>query len=153
MSRPFERVYTVNEFYDGPRAGFADCDGAPHVYTSHWSEALDDWSPDFTLRPISAELLTLALEDWAIWRRWETAFRAGETTVATHPALPADATRHAELAPLIEAALTFGPTEGFPAEGEFKLADSDLPPALLPSSERWLVVRWTRKPFAHAVAG
>src|SRR5688572_206277 len=85
MERPFERVYTVMDFYDGPRSGFADFGGAPHAYRSIWREDLDDWDPDdrFELSPVAGETLALALEDWAIWRRWEEAFYAGETVDTT----------------------------------------------------------------------
>src|SRR5687768_4538331 len=134
MTRPFERVYTVNDYYDGPRAGFADFDGVPHAYTSQWSEERDDWDELLVLRPVSADLLALALEDWAIWTRWERAYRAGETTQTTHPALPADAARHMLLAPLIEKALTFGPADGFTASAEFRLLNDIVPPASVPSS-------------------
>jgi hypothetical protein len=143
MTRPFERVYTVNEYYDGPRAGFADFDGVPHAYVSQWNAELDDWDEFFTLRPVSADLLALALEDWAIWARWERAYRAGETTQTTHPALPADAERLAILEPIIEQALTFEPPDGFSATAEFRLLNDVIPPASVPSSERRLEVLWT----------
>ena len=65
MERAFERVYTVYDFYDGPRAGFADFDGAPHAYRSIWREDLDDWDPEdrFQLWPVPPDVLALALED------------------------------------------------------------------------------------------
>jgi len=72
MDRPYERVYTVNDYWDRPRAGFADVDGQPHAYRSIWREDLDDWDPDnrFLLQPVSSELLALAREAWEIWLRW-----------------------------------------------------------------------------------
>ena len=47
----------------------------------------------------------LALEDWAIWERWEVAFHAKQTGLDTHPALPEDGPQHEVLAPLLKARL------------------------------------------------
>ena len=68
----FERVYTIDEWRAGPRAGVANFAGAPHFYRSvdPRSEA---WSPDedrFELTPLSAELLGMMLEASALFRRW-----------------------------------------------------------------------------------
>jgi hypothetical protein len=52
--------------------------------------AQDDFSDYYLVSPISAELLVLILEDWTVWMRWIAAFGRGETTMDTHPALPAD---------------------------------------------------------------
>ena len=144
MARPFERVYTVIEFYDGPRSGFADFDGTPHAYRSIWREDLDDWDPEdrFELSPVSGETLALALEDWAIWRWWEEALYAGETTATTHPALPADRSRHAELAPIVERALEIDPTRRRVAVGEFRALNGARGGEGIPTSRAVLEVRW-----------
>ena len=83
MSEPdWERVYTVNDFYDGPRLGVADYNGQPHLYESRWDDSEGRWEGEkgeegyldnFWLSPITAEELVLVLEDWAIWERWEAA--------------------------------------------------------------------------------
>jgi hypothetical protein len=145
MERPFERVYTVLDFWDGPRSGFADFDGAPHAYRSIWRDDLGDWDPGrrFELSPISAEVLALALEDWAIWRRWEEAFYAGDTTTETHPALPVDQPRHSELAPLIDLALQIDPAQRRVAVGEFLAREGHWRPPGSPTSHITLEVRWT----------
>lgn len=101
--RPYERVYTMTDYYDGPRRGIADFDGRPHLYTSHFEDMLDGYSDSFELQPIDDATLQLALESWAIWLRWDDAFHAGEVTLDTHPALPADRARHDELDPVLEA--------------------------------------------------
>lgn len=59
----------------------------------------------FLLMPIDQETFALALEDWAIWRRWETAFQLGKTTQETHPALLEDKSRHEELKRLLKGRL------------------------------------------------
>src|SRR5262245_24497201 len=93
----WERVHTVTAYYDGPTAGIADFDGCPHAFERAFDEIAQDWT-HYRLTPISAETLALALEDWAIWKRWEAAFYAGRATYETHPALPEDRTRHDALA-------------------------------------------------------
>ena len=57
---PPERVYVENEWYDGPRAGVADIDGAPHHFKSLFDEAEDDYLGAFVVWPIDA--VTLELE-------------------------------------------------------------------------------------------
>jgi len=97
----FETVYTMTDYYDGPRGGIADFRGVPHVYESTYADIGD--KPDeaidvFRLSPVTPEVFKLALEDWAIWLRWETAFHRGELTPDdAHPALLVDRVRHEEL--------------------------------------------------------
>jgi hypothetical protein len=95
----FERVYTVVDYWDGPREGVADFQGRPHLFQAEWDKGADDDESvrTFLLRPISHKALEAALEDWTIWLRWEQAFHAGETTEQSHPALPEDRSRHEEL--------------------------------------------------------
>jgi hypothetical protein len=59
------------DYYDGPRSGFADFEGRPHAYRALWDVAEDDFDAEgrFALMPITPQLLAIALEDWAIWRR------------------------------------------------------------------------------------
>src|SRR3954452_5500492 len=141
MERTFERVYTVTDYYDGPRAGFADFDGVPHAYRAVFRDDLDDWDPYYRLFPVDDEVFALALEDWALWERWQDAYYAGETPYATHPALPADAARHAEIAPVIEAVLETPPASCRLALAEFRPAD---PRQSRPAGRmRDLEVRWT----------
>lgn len=120
MSRPFERVYTMTDYYDGPLCGVADFDGRPCQYMSTFDEHADAWSHVYELRPLDADTLALALEDWAIWRRWEDAFHANLTTLDTHPALPADRNRHEAIAPVLAARLAALPPPLVRARGVFR---------------------------------
>ncbi len=97
VERPFEHVYTMTDWYDGPRGVVADFDGRPHAY---FAEPLEEV---FELRPVDDAYLVLAVEDWAIWLRWQAANRAGLTPIETHPALPADRARHDEITRTLEA--------------------------------------------------
>ena len=94
---PFERVYTVNDYWDGPRGGVADFKAAPHFYRSIFSEADDNYTDVFELFPVDDKTLQIALEAWDIWLRWEQAYRERRTTLESHPALPEDRERHTEL--------------------------------------------------------
>lgn len=100
----------MDDYYDGPRGGVADFEGRPHVYRSLFvnlgRDANGQWLEDvFVLKPIDQEMLALVLEDWGIWLRWESAFKAGAAPHDSHPALPADRARHDEIWPKLEALL------------------------------------------------
>lgn len=139
----FERVYSVYDWYDGPRAGFADFRGVPHAFRAVWRDDLDDWEPELRLVPITAELLAHAQEDWAIWLRWAAARGRGEATDATHPALPADASRHAVLAPIVQSGLEFDPASGIQARGEFRVRGAHRGDGVRLPGTHDLEVRWT----------
>jgi hypothetical protein len=104
-----ELVHTMTDWYDGPRRGVADFEGKPHYYECPWYAGIDAGSDelpgDYLLTPLDAESYRLALEDWAIWERWEAAFDAGTVTLTTHPALPEDRTRHDEIEELLRTKL------------------------------------------------
>jgi len=55
----WERVYTVNDYYDRPRLGVANVSGPPHIYESPFSELKDDFEDFFLVSPIDSELLRL----------------------------------------------------------------------------------------------
>jgi hypothetical protein len=143
MSTPplpdFERVYTMTDYYDGPRGGIASFNGKPHAYASLFDTSEEDYSDTFELRPVDDETLRLALEDWEIWIRWQDAYRAGLVSIESHPALPTDRERHDEITPILVARLEalsgpvvraraiFRPTPGH--------ADAE--------GGRWLEAQWT----------
>jgi hypothetical protein len=114
----FEVVYTYS-WHSGPRKGIADFQGKPHVFKSEWadSEGGDD---SFLLMPIEREIFSLAIENWAIWRRWETAFHEGKATKETHPALPEDRQRHEEIKRLLEGKLEIDPSQAIRARADFR---------------------------------
>lgn len=101
----YERVFTVTDFYDGPRQGVANFNGTPHFYDCIFSYQEDGYSNSYRLTPISIQLFDFAMEDWAIWKRWEQAFYKGMATQESHPALPADRARHEEIKAILGKAL------------------------------------------------
>ena len=98
----FERVYTVDEYYDGPRSGIANYCGQPYHYASEWDDEGDNYVSTFVLTPISDEAVTFAVEQWDIWRAWELAYHRGEVAQSTHPASPGQNARNAELERIIK---------------------------------------------------
>lgn len=120
--RSFERVYTMTDYYDGPRRGIASFEGKPHFYDSEWSDGKDLEADTFKLTPVAEDLLLLAMEDWALWERWETAFHEGRVDTTTHPALPEDRARHNELQPVLSSRLATDPEHCVRAHGEFRSA-------------------------------
>lgn len=140
QSQP-EIVYTTTSYYDGIRSGIADYLGAPHVFESLFDEDDEnDVSSGFLLQPIDEQTFRLAMEDWAIWTRWEHAFRAGRTPSATHPALPEDRSRHTELAEILGPRLTIAPDTAIHARGRFEVRQAGQAPI---SSSFRHVVYWT----------
>jgi hypothetical protein len=93
----WDRVYTVNGYYDGPRLGIADVDGVPHIYEAEFDHSTDKYGDTFFVSPVDEGLLALVLEDWEIFLRWHAAFKRGEASIKSHPALPGDRKRHEAL--------------------------------------------------------
>jgi len=115
-----EIVHTMTAYYDGPRCGIVDYQGKPHLYESQFKEAVDG-SDLFLLQPVDDETLRLAMEDWAIWCRWERAFYNGETTNDTRPALPEDRGRHDELETILSERLKMRPGATLRVRGYFSI--------------------------------
>ena len=96
-----DRVLTVNDYYDGPRLGIAELDGIAHIYDAEFDHSTDEYGDTYFLSPIDQKLLTDVMEDWAIWCRWHEAYKRGEATKVSHPALAHERLRHEELKRLV----------------------------------------------------
>jgi hypothetical protein len=120
MAERYQKVHTVTDFWDGPRAGVADFSGVPHVYQSIFDDERDEWSDLCLLRPIDEDTLQLVMEDWQIWLRWLAACHEGRTSQDTHPALPEDRVRHEQLAELLSGRLSVDPATAVRARSEFR---------------------------------
>ena len=119
----FDEVLTVTDYYDGPRQGIANLGGHPHFYDRIFDEARQDYSHLYRLTPVPPELLALALEDWAIWERWEKAFHEGRATTESHPALPQDRDRHLEIKFTLDAELKTDVNNSVIRAGSFAIID------------------------------
>jgi hypothetical protein len=134
----YERVFTVSEYYDGPRQGVANFGDQPHFYDCCFDR--DGYTDLFLLTPLTLTQLEFVLEDWAIWRKWELAFHSGEATKATHPALPADRDRHEQLKSLLGPILRTDPERSVIQRGSFRVVNGSSAPA---GVMRDLEVRWS----------
>ncbi|MGO8747963.1 MAG: hypothetical protein ACLQNE_18465 [Thermoguttaceae bacterium] len=135
----FEVVCTITDWYDGPRQGIADYQGQPHLFESEWQNGKNLDADTFLLMPIDRGTFSLALEDWAIWRRWETAYYQGTATLETHPALPEDRSRHEELERLLEGRLVVNSVRAVRKRAEFRVRND---PDWHGYGGRPLEVRW-----------
>jgi hypothetical protein len=137
----FERVYTVDDYFDGPRSGVADYMGRPHHYACEWDKDADDYADTFALTEIESATLSRVLEQWTIWRQWELAFHRGAISQSTHPAIPGNHARYLELDAEIKvrvANITSPPTR---ARAEFRIdtkEQRDLPAGMMQA----LQVEW-----------
>ena len=137
----YEAVFTVTEYYDGPLQGIANYHGSPHFYDCIFDEAQDEYSQLFRITPVDSATFDLAMEAWEIWRRWELAFQTGKTPDSTHPALPQDAGRSAELKRTLERVLVTDPQRSRVLKGAFEVCGKhNLPKGVL----RPLQVKWSQ---------
>jgi hypothetical protein len=139
MSPPTERVFTMTDYYDGPRCGIADYRGRAHLYRSLWADSTVGDLDVFELIPIDSQTLDLALEDWAIRLRWVAAFHRGETSLDMHPALPDDKPRHERLTALLKPLLAIRSHQAIMATAEFVWPSSGCPGVDAPVGVRWTV--------------
>jgi hypothetical protein len=128
-----DRVLTVNDYYDGPRLGVAEYRGVPHIYEAEFDHSSDEYGDTYFISPIKQELLSLVLEDWEIWLRWEAAHKRGEASVDTHPCLPSERMRHEELKCLIGDRLKTDPTNRLYFKAKFTASEPGV-----------LLVQWKR---------
>jgi len=117
----FEIVHTLTDWYDGPRKGIADYCGRPHLFESEWRDGEDVDVDTFLLMPVDAETFLLAIESWAIWRRWETAFYQQLASTESHPALPEDRPRHEEFELLLESRLEMNSSQSLRKTADFQV--------------------------------
>jgi hypothetical protein len=120
MPSDFEPVFTVTNFHDRPRVGIANYRGAPHAFECEFDDREDDYSDVHRQKPVDAEVFNLALEQWAIWLRWETAFRRGEVALETHPALPHEHERYKQLSMIVAPAVEVPKDAPIRAIGRFR---------------------------------
>src|SRR6266446_6248990 len=121
----YDVVFTVSNYWDGPREGIANYEGQPHYYRCVFNENKDEWSDSFILKPVDPETLELALEDWQIWLRWEAAYREGRVALDSHPALPEDRQRQETIAAILSERIVIDPQTDMKAEAEFEAVPGD----------------------------
>ena len=140
----YERVYSITDFWDGPRAGAADYAGVPHLFRSVWRGDQDDWDLDrYFLHPITTEQATWEAESWTIWRRFAAKHGGRQAAVpenaADWGALPEDLERHRELRRLLAKVGDISQARCIVATGSFRAIERSVPGFVAPLLE----VEWT----------
>jgi hypothetical protein len=136
----FERVYTVCNYFDGPREGIADYRDRPHHYVCEWNNELDDYANTFTLAPVDSETMDLDLEQWKIGRTWEADFLSGMVPHETHPGFGGNDARYDLLKATVTARLAAIPRLSNPMRATFRPTEAAI--TLPPGQGRTLEVEW-----------
>ena len=107
-----EKVFTISDWYDGPRAGAAEYEGKPYWYRSVYLDS-EEWNPDedrFELTPLTPEVLAWELEQTEMFNRWDAARKDGTVIwnedESTFGAFPDELPRYRELSTNIDAYLS-----------------------------------------------
>ncbi len=135
-----ETVHAVWDFYDGPRTGIADYRGQPHYFSCQWDAIADDYGSIYALSPIDSNTFDLVVEQWAIWRKWELAFNAGQVSSDSHPGLGGRDYRYDELQVILQGRVDTLPPPNTLTRAEFYPASTDDP---LAGVLRPLLVEWS----------
>ena len=119
--RAWETVYTVHDYFDGPRNGIASYRGLPHAFKCEWSYEADEWGREFLLSPIAPEQLSATLEQRSIWQRYLATSRQGALGPGyQYPALACDRARYEQLNAVVEQALLVDEAMALRAVPEFR---------------------------------
>ena len=141
LKRGYELVFTVDEYYDGPRTGVANFRGEPHFYDCIFDKNRNDYTDLYRLTPIDPKTFERALKAWRIWRKWEFAYHEGKAKWESHPALQADTTKYRKILKMLGRTLKTDPKGNITRMGHFApIAKSKLPNGVLHD----LQVKWSR---------
>ena len=102
----WNRVVTIDKYYDGPRQGVAFLDESLAVYECIFSRELNDYLDEYDVSIVDSSLLPLIEERWAIYKRWHHAYRSGQidTDMSDNDTrvLPEDRNRYDELTAILD---------------------------------------------------
>ena len=96
----FTHVYVELEWWDGPRAGIVDIDGAPHYFERDEDESWERLD-EYFVWPADAGVVALEREAWAIFVRWNQRYETAPTSAGPHPGEGRVNARYDELAALL----------------------------------------------------
>ncbi|WP_400193756.1 hypothetical protein [Hymenobacter sp. B81] len=133
-----DKVYSF-DWYDGVRGGVATYNGQPCYFESQCVDIYSQGVDWFKLSPISEEVFKQEIEQWALWRKYEAAFHAGQIGIEQHPFLPEDRERGEELKKQLEYQLVINEQNFMIAQAEFLALDEQIQQA----EGAELEVRWT----------
>ena len=86
----YEKVHTVNDYWDGPLIGVADYKGKPHRFELIFDENEDDYSTEYELQQISETEFKLIIQSWNLWIKWKNKKDRTKDEQNSHPVLPED---------------------------------------------------------------
>lgn len=92
------------------------------------------------LIPVSNEVFFLALENWAIWKRWERASIAEGVNRGSHAALPPERDRHLHIQSILDEQLKTDKERCIIRAGAFANAGTEVPAKGILVE---LVVKWS----------
>jgi hypothetical protein len=136
-----DKVYSF-DWYDGVRSGVATYNGLPCYFESQCVDIYTEGVDWFKLSLISKEAFEQEIEQWALWRKYEAAFRVGQIGTEHHPFLPEDRERGNELKRQLEHQLVIDENNILIAQAEFLGLDEQIKQADGAEFE----VRWTILP-------
>jgi hypothetical protein len=96
----FDHVRIELEWWDGPRRGLVDVDGAPHYFQCHdvdFSVARDE----FFVWQVDETMVALEREQWTNFVAWNIAYEAGVAGIERHPGHGGIDPRYDELTALL----------------------------------------------------
>ena len=129
MEKPYETVYVVDEWYDGPRTGFANLQQKPHFYRSLFLDIDndDDYDPEedrFELTPVPEQVVEWAVASHQLWLKWNEAYRAGTLPQDLNDrmrVLPEDRALYTELRERVERHMSTQSCPSLIVRGRFEL--------------------------------
>lgn len=136
---PYEVVFTVNDYQDGPRRGVANFRGSPYFFEGVFDDNADNYGDLYLLTPISQETFKTALENWELFLRWRASFDSGKVGRDTHPALPQDKSRFEETRRELNGEVASKREKAFRVRGRFEAMDESSRPrdVLSPWRVKW----------------
>jgi len=135
MEKP-EIVYSVFDYWDGPRSGVADFHEKPHFYQGIFDEATDEWLNVFHLSPVAGGVVPLTVEEWQDWYRWKHDFGQGKAVIAARPEIYA---RYAPIEGMLSQSFTNNLVTAVEAVGNF---ERFFDPSALPGTAALWRVHW-----------
>jgi|SRR3982751_1550579 hypothetical protein len=121
-----DQLLTVHDYYDGPRLGIAEWNGVPYIYEAEFDHSTDEYGDTYFLSPVDPSLLSLVMEDWGIWLRWEAARKRNEVEAEPHGILAVDAERSAVIKAAIGDRLKSDPLNRCRLRATFKSGEDEV---------------------------
>jgi len=60
-------VWTINDWFDGPKIGVAEFDNLKCIYERIFDENTDEYTNNYYLTPITEKQFVMVMKDWDIW--------------------------------------------------------------------------------------